>query len=75
MSIVTMSVDDVMEWAFPANGSRDPRSREYVEGFRAYVLYKMHGQRIKCPHRIGTCQADAFFAGTDEARSRWQSIP
>ena len=46
-----------------------PRSLEYKQG----VLYGLQRvieeiEQTDCPYRVGTCQADAWFAGNDEGR-------
>lgn len=40
-----------------------PRSAEYRAGLLDVLKFKMRGERIQCPHRPGTAQFDAYFAG------------
>ncbi len=40
-----------------------PRSAEYRAGLLDVLKFKMQGARIQCPHRAGTAQFDAYFAG------------
>lgn len=57
-----------------AHGPRDPRSREYMAGIAA-ALDKRAGlvQHIRTPHKVGTAQADAWFAGVREGHNLWDS--
>ncbi len=49
---------------------RDPRSDEYKIGVMAILILKLDGgERRRCPYELGTCQADAWFAGTDEGHA------
>lgn len=41
----------------------DPRSTEYRAGLLDVLNFKMRGVPIHCPHRAGTAQFDAYFAG------------
>ncbi len=50
---------------------RDPRSSEYKNGFRAAAFNRLLGPdhalyRQTLPYPIGSVQADAWFAGTEE---------
>lgn len=49
------------------SGCRDPRSAEYQAGVIAALEY-LCGEvvSIGCAYPLGTCQADAFIAGTRE---------
>lgn len=50
---------------------RDPRSPEYKAGVLAALQYRLGElERIRCPYRIGTSQADAWYSGTDEGHRR-----
>lgn len=39
------------------------RSAEYRAGLLDALKFKMHGEPIHCPHRAGSVQFDAYFAG------------
>jgi hypothetical protein len=58
------TVDDLMHQAF--GRPRDPRSDEYKAGCRDLLNYKIHGTPLTRPYPMGTAQADAYYAGTDE---------
>ena len=51
---------------------RDPRSDEYKAGVIAILSYRITGQKIPRPYAMGTAQADAFYAGTDEGHRLWE---
>jgi hypothetical protein len=40
-----------------------PRSAEYRAGLLDVLKFKLQGEPIQCPHRAGTAQFDAYFAG------------
>lgn len=40
-----------------------PRSAEYRAGLLDVLKFKLRGEPIHCPHRAGTAQFDAYFAG------------
>lgn len=61
------TVDELMEEAFGPQNPRDPRSEEYKAGVRTRLAFLIEGRSITCPYLTGTAQADAFFAGFDEA--------
>jgi hypothetical protein len=64
-------VDQLFNAAF--NMPRDPRSAEYKAGVRAVLRYRAMGECIRCPHPMGTAQADAFYSGTDEGHRIWRA--
>jgi hypothetical protein len=39
------------------------RSDEYRAGLLDVLKFKLRGEPIQCPHRAGTAQFDAYFAG------------
>ena len=39
------------------------RSAEYRAGLLDVLKFKLRGEPIQCPHRAGTAQFDAYFAG------------
>ncbi len=48
-------------------GPRGPRSAEYKAGVLEALKFRLgESGRMHCPHKAGTPQADAWFAGTDE---------
>lgn len=60
------TVDELMREAFDT--PRDPRSKEYKEGVRALLDWRVNGSRVKSPYPMGTVQADAFYSGGEEGR-------
>jgi hypothetical protein len=40
-----------------------PRSAEYRAGLLDVLKFKLQGEPIHCPHRAGSAQFDAYFAG------------
>lgn len=52
----------------------NPRSPEYKAG-ALYILRRKAGEipQADCPYRIGTAQADAWFAGSWEGHDLWAS--
>lgn len=64
-------IDRIMQDAF-SNRTRTPRSTAYKDGCRAALSYRFEGRRIEFPYRIGTAEADAFFAGIDEGHQRFR---
>jgi hypothetical protein len=65
-------VDQLMTAAF--GRPRNPRSKEYTDGSRALLERKVNSVPLKCPYRMGTVQADAWFAGTDEGHLIWRDF-
>lgn len=51
-------VDDVL-----SHGDR--RSPEYRRGMLDVLRFRLEGVRIAVPYRLGTAQADAYFAGNE----------
>ena len=48
---------------------RYARSEEYRLGVRAILAYKLAGEPLPpLPYQLGSCEADAYFAGQDEGR-------
>lgn len=62
-------IDAIMNKTFPQG--RDPRSDEYKAGVRAQLARLIEGTPLRYPYRMGTAQADAYFAGMDEGRDVW----
>lgn len=62
-------VDDLMRAAF--NIARDKRSDAYKLGARELLKHRAAGIRFVSPFPMGTAEADAFFAGSDEGRMIW----
>lgn len=63
-AIVT-TAKEIFDRAF--HPRRDPRSEEYKAGVLAILVYRLgDGDRPRCPYQLGTCRADAWFAGADE---------
>ena len=50
---------------------RDPRSPEYKAGVLEALKFRL-GEivEMRCPYKIGTAHADAWFSGTDEGHRR-----
>jgi hypothetical protein len=63
-------VDRLTDAAF--NRPRDPRSDAYKLGVRELLANRVMGVNFRCPYKLGTAEADAFFAGSDEGRTIWQ---
>jgi len=73
----TMSVADALpliEKLISAafNIPRDPRSDAYKVGAREILMCRTIGTKYACPYKLGTAEADAFFAGSDEGNRIWQ---
>jgi hypothetical protein len=66
--------EKLWENAFINNKARDPRSYEYQDGARAVLDLKIHDKPLKCPYTIGTAQADAWYAGTNEGHNIWRDF-
>jgi hypothetical protein len=62
-------VENLMLAAF--NRVRDPRSEAYKLGARELLKHRAIGVKFRCPYTLGTAEADAFFAGSDEGRMIW----
>ena len=62
-------VEQLMTAAF--GRARDPGSNEYMDGCRALLERKVNSVPLKCPHRMGTVQADAWYSGTNEGHAIW----
>lgn len=62
-------VDSLMRKAFEQ--PRAPRSEAYMLGVRELLNCKARNIRLVCPYRMGTTEADAFYAGTDEGHCIW----
>lgn len=49
------------------DGPRDPRSDEYKHGVIDVLRFRIgESNAVSCGYRIGSVQADAYFAGCDE---------
>lgn len=49
---------------------RAPRSMAYKEGVLAILRLRIdHSPLLMCPYDLGTSEADAYFAGTDEGHA------
>jgi hypothetical protein len=51
---------------------RDPRSDAYKLGVRELLANQVLGAPFRCPYKLGTAEADAFFSGSDEGRTIWR---
>jgi hypothetical protein len=60
-------VDRLMKEAFDI--PRDPRSDAYKLGARELLAHRILGVHFRCPYPLGTAEADAFFAGSNEGRT------
>lgn len=72
MEVNNTVVEQLMASAF--GRPRYPRSEEYTDGCRALLERKVNGVPLKCPYRMGTVQADAWFSGTDEGHLIWKDF-
>jgi hypothetical protein len=63
---MTMSkAHEIFREAF--DNPRDPRSDEYKNGVIAVLRFRLgESTEVRCGYRIGSAQADAYFAGCDE---------
>ncbi|MDD2769778.1 MAG: hypothetical protein PHT19_13670 [Methylococcus sp.] len=60
---------DIFREAF--DGPRDPRSDEYKNGMIDALRFRLgEASEVRCGYRIGSAQADAYFAGCDEGHLR-----
>jgi hypothetical protein len=61
--------------AFGPHSSRNPRSDEYKAGCYAVLSWRTGAVATmpRCPHRLGSAQADAWFSGVDEGNARWRN--
>jgi len=66
---------DLVEQLFNAafDKPRDPRSAEYKEGVRATLMYRLTGDRVRCPYAPQLAQSDAWYAGTEEGHLIWRA--
>lgn len=49
---------------------RTPRSLQYQYGTRVILGNRLLGEQIPAPpYPVGSCEADAYFAGQDEGRA------
>ena len=51
--------------------SRTARSNEYKAGLRMLLTQRFIGSPMTCPHKPGTAEYDAFFAGAQEGYTVW----
>lgn len=70
VAYVTRQVDDIIDLAF--GRPRDPRSPMYVAGARTALMHHALGAPVRCPHPMGTPEADAWFAGVQEGVALWR---
>lgn len=63
-------VSQLMEAAFDC--PREPRSDAYKLGARELLTNRVLGSSFRCAYRLGTAEADAYYAGSDEGRTIWQ---
>lgn len=67
------TVNELMEATFFEG--RDPRSAEYKEGVRDFLLSRVEGGSLApIPHELGTAQADAYLAGREEGQIIWRTL-
>lgn len=61
-----MSIAEILyQEAF--SGPRAPRSPEYLAGVLATLKFRLgEAESMPLPYTVGTAQADAWFAGTNE---------
>jgi len=73
---VNLSVDAIMAERFSGEKypGATPRSEEYKAGCRAVLEYRINGVKTGLPWPPGTAQADAWFAGADEAHRIWRNL-
>lgn len=49
---------------------RTPRSEQYRQGVRSILVHRLQSTPIVAtPYRVGTCAADAYFAGQSEGHA------
>lgn len=60
-------IDQLMDEVFFSG--RTPRSPQYRAGVRAVLAFKLEKTPIDMPYRVGTPEADAYFAGQTEGYS------
>jgi hypothetical protein len=54
---------------------RDPRSEEYKAGVLEALRFRLgEVERLRCPYKVGTARADAWFSGVDEGHSRARTV-
>lgn len=56
--------NDIFRAAFAK--PREPRSEAYKAGVRAAICSRLRARQARCPYKLGTAEADAWFAGTKE---------
>jgi len=69
--MMSVTVDALMAEAFKPG--RDPRSSEYKQGVRALLALRIDGTKLPRPYKMGSAQADAFYAGVDEGHRIWRA--
>jgi hypothetical protein len=65
-----MTAKQLYDKAF--HSTRDPRSEAYKAGVLDTLTFKESGQELNHPYDPGTAEADAWFAGNQEAHSLWR---
>ena len=63
---MVMDIEKIFAERFKTGVTR--RSDEFKAGYMASLKFESNGERIINPYRIGTAQADAFWAGAFERR-------
>lgn len=62
------TAQQLFDAAFAPKIHRDPRSDAYKIGVMAGLRFRIDSVKPALPYEIGTAEADAWFAGTDEGR-------
>lgn len=60
------TVQQLFDAAFAPERYRDPRSSAYKNGVMAGLQFRINHVKPVLPYKLGTAEADAWFAGTDE---------
>lgn len=61
-------IDCLMTQAFAPG--RDPRSTQYRQGVQVIIAHRLAGEPIPAlPYTLGSCEADAYFAGHHEGHA------
>lgn len=63
-------IEKLMTAAF--DRPRDPRSDAYKLGVKEILKCRVTGVSYRCPYKLGTAEADAFFSGGDEGNRVWR---
>lgn len=69
---MSANIDQLMAEIF--DKPRTPRSDAYKAGVRAVLHFRLigkaRGEHVRCPYRLGTAEADAFFGGVAEGHTK-----